>query len=83
MTHRHPAVLAEITGIIDRSAEEAGRDPASILRASSLSISEPWDEVKAVYEWMTAGGIGYLVIDWPSEGQTRLEEFLEKVLPTL
>jgi hypothetical protein len=32
---------------------------------------------------MTAGGIGYLVIDWPSEGQTRLEEFLEKVLPTL
>jgi F420-dependent oxidoreductase-like protein len=42
------AELAEITGIIDRSAEEAGRDPASILRASSLSISEPWDEVKAV-----------------------------------
>jgi F420-dependent oxidoreductase-like protein len=77
------AELAEITAIIDRSAEEAGRDPGSILRASSLSISEPWDEVKSAYEWMTAGGIDYLVIDWPSEGQSRLEEFLEQVLPTL
>jgi hypothetical protein len=39
--------------------------------------------VKAAYEWMTAGGIDYLVIEWPSEGQPRLEEFLEQVLPTL
>jgi F420-dependent oxidoreductase-like protein len=77
------AELAEIAGIIDRSAEEAGRDPASILRASSLSISEPWDEVKSAYEWMTAGGIKYLVIEWPSEGRPRIEEFLEQVLPTL
>jgi F420-dependent oxidoreductase-like protein len=77
------AELAAITEIIDREAEEAGRDPAAILRASSLSISEPWDEVKATYEWMLSGGIGYLVIEWPSEGQARLEEFLEQVLPTL
>jgi hypothetical protein len=32
---------------------------------------------------MAAGGIGYLVIEWPSEGQARLEEFLERVLPAL
>ena len=76
------AELAEITEIIDRAAEEAGRDPASILRASSLSISEPWDEVKADYDWMASGGIGYLVIEWPTEGQARLEGFLEHVLPT-
>jgi F420-dependent oxidoreductase-like protein len=75
--------LAEITGVIDRSAEAAGRDPASILRASSLSISEPWDEVKAAYDWMAGGGIGYLVIEWPTEGRARLEDFLEHVLPTL
>jgi F420-dependent oxidoreductase-like protein len=80
---RDAAELAEIAAIIDRSAEEAGRDPASILRASSLSISEPWDQVRATYEWMAAGGIGYLVIEWPSEGQARLEEFLERVLPAL
>jgi F420-dependent oxidoreductase-like protein len=79
----NPKELSEINGIIDRSAEEAGRDPSSILRSSSLSISEPWDEVKAAFTWMTEGGIEYLVIDWPSEGQERLEEFLEQVLPTL
>ena len=46
------AEFADIKRIIDRAAEEAGRDPASILRASSLSISEPWDDVKAAYGWM-------------------------------
>jgi hypothetical protein len=75
--------LAEITSIIDRAAEEAGREPASILRASSLSISEPWDEVKATYGWKAEGGIGYLVIGWPSEGRGRLEDFLEQILPAL
>lgn len=75
--------LAELNAIVDRAAEESGRDPSSILRASSLSISEPWDEVKASYAWMAAGGIGYLVIDWPTEGRARLEEFLDQVLPTL
>ena len=75
--------LEAMNAIIDGAAEEAGRDPASILRASSLSLSEPWDEVKTAYEWMQGGGIGYLVIDWPTEGQGRLEEFLERILPTL
>ena len=69
--------------IIDRSAEEAGRDPASILRASSLSISEPWDDVKREFEWMADGGIGYLVVDWPSEGRGRVEEFIEQFMPTV
>ena len=69
--------------IIDRSAGEAGRDPASILRASSLSISEPWDEVKRRFEWMAVGGIGYLIVDWPSEGRARAEEFIAHVMPSL
>jgi F420-dependent oxidoreductase-like protein len=77
------AELRAMNAIIDRAAEQAGRDPSSILRASSLSISEPWDAVKASYEWMAASGIGYLVIEWPTEGRGRLEEFLERVLPTL
>ena len=77
------AELAGMHEIVDRAAEEAGRDPASILRASSLSISEPWDEVRAAFEWMSRTRIGYLMIEWPSEGQPRLEEFLEQVLPAL
>ena len=28
-------------------------------------------------------GVGCLVASWPSEGQGRLEEFVEGVLPTL
>jgi F420-dependent oxidoreductase-like protein len=69
--------------VIDRAAEEAGRDPTSILRASSLSISESWDEVKRRFEWLVAGGVGYLIVDWPSEGRGRAEEFMEQVMPTL
>ncbi len=75
--------LARQNAIVDRAAEEAGRDPGAILRASSLSISEPWDEVRRTCEWMREGRISYLVIEWPSEGRARLEEFLEQVLPSL
>jgi F420-dependent oxidoreductase-like protein len=78
-----PEELAEMNSIVDRAAEEAGRDPASILRASSLSISEPWDQMKRSFGWMRDGGIGYLVVEWPSEGRSRLAEFVEQILPEL
>jgi F420-dependent oxidoreductase-like protein len=77
------AELASMNVIIDLAAEEAGREPRDVLRASSLSISEPWDEVKRSYEWMREGGIAYLVVEWPSEGRERLEEFIADVMPTL
>ncbi|HEV8564573.1 MAG TPA: TIGR03560 family F420-dependent LLM class oxidoreductase [Actinomycetota bacterium] len=77
------AELALQNAIIDRAAQEAGRDPRQVLRASSLSISEPWDEVKRSYEWMREGGIAYLVVEWPTEGRARLEEFIADVMPTL
>lgn len=75
--------LRSMTEIIDRSAEDAGRDPSSILRASSLSISEPWDDVRRTADWLREGGIGYLVVDWPGEGRGRVEEFIEQVMPSL
>ncbi len=75
--------LRSMMGIVDRAAEEAGRDPRSILRASSLSISEPWDEVRRSYEWMAGCGVRYLVVEWPSEGQGRLETFIVDVMPGL
>jgi alkanesulfonate monooxygenase SsuD/methylene tetrahydromethanopterin reductase-like flavin-dependent oxidoreductase (luciferase family) len=78
-----PEELAQMNAIVDRAAEEAGRDPASILRASNLSISEPWDEVVRAYEWMRDGGIGYLVVEWPTEGRGRLDEFIGRILPSL
>jgi alkanesulfonate monooxygenase SsuD/methylene tetrahydromethanopterin reductase-like flavin-dependent oxidoreductase (luciferase family) len=76
-----PAQLRELSATVDRLAEAAGRPPSSILRASSLSLSEPWDEVKANAEAMRASGIGYLVCGWPAEGRDRVEEFAAQVMP--
>jgi alkanesulfonate monooxygenase SsuD/methylene tetrahydromethanopterin reductase-like flavin-dependent oxidoreductase (luciferase family) len=69
--------------VVRRAAEEAGRDPESIVRASSLSISEPWDVVHRAFDAHVANGVTYLVVEWPSEGRARLDEFVEAVMPTL
>jgi len=75
--------LRRKTAVLDRAAEAAGRDPASILRASDLSISEPWDEVRQRVEGLAELGFAYAVVSWPSEGLRRLEEFIDKVMPDL
>ncbi len=61
----------------------SGGIPAEILRASSLSIAEPWDDVRAAYGWMAAEGIGYLMVEWPVQGEARVREFFESIRPTL
>jgi alkanesulfonate monooxygenase SsuD/methylene tetrahydromethanopterin reductase-like flavin-dependent oxidoreductase (luciferase family) len=69
--------------LLDDLAVEAGRDPADIGRAASLSLSEPWDEVRATAEAFAAAGVTYLICGWPSEGQSHAADFAEKVLPDL
>ena len=73
----------ELSTLVDELATAAGRDPASITRASSLSLSEPWVQVRANAEAMRAAGVGYLVCGWPGEGEARVEEFVTQVLPDL
>jgi len=75
--------LARRTAKLDDMAEACGRDPESILRASDLSISEDWDDVKETAASLRALGFSYLVVSWPSEGQERVDEFVAKVLPDL
>jgi F420-dependent oxidoreductase-like protein len=75
--------LERKAAVLDRTAEVAGRDPASIIRGSDLSISEPWDVVRKRAEDLEKLGFSYLVVSWPSEGQTRLEEFVANVMPDL
>jgi alkanesulfonate monooxygenase SsuD/methylene tetrahydromethanopterin reductase-like flavin-dependent oxidoreductase (luciferase family) len=75
--------LKELSATVDRLAEEAGRDPRTILRASSLSLSEPWDEVTRNAAALREAGIGYLVCGWPGEGRARVEEFATRVMPEL
>ena len=80
---RVPQNFRELSTAVDELATAVGRDPASITRASSLSLSEPWGEVRANAEVMRAAGVGYLVCGWPAEGATRVEDFVTQVLPDL
>jgi F420-dependent oxidoreductase-like protein len=75
--------LRRKTEVLERAAEAAGRDPASIARASDLSLSEPWEHVVERAESLAQTGFSYLVASWPSEGWGRLEEFVDDVLPRL
>jgi alkanesulfonate monooxygenase SsuD/methylene tetrahydromethanopterin reductase-like flavin-dependent oxidoreductase (luciferase family) len=77
-----PESLRSASERVDRLAEEAGRDPASITRAGSLSLSEPLDEVRRTADAWQEAGWGYLVCGWPGEGRERVEEFASAVLGT-
>lgn len=70
-----PRSLAEASAHLDRLAEEAGRDPASIVRAASLSLSQPLDSIRRMVDTWQEAGWSYLVCGWPTEGQGRVEEF--------
>ncbi len=76
-----PGSLAEANARVSELAEAAGRDPESILRASSLSLSDD-DATMAKYigKWQGAGW-GYLVCGWPEEGAARVEHFAKEVMP--
>jgi F420-dependent oxidoreductase-like protein len=78
-----PEDLARKARIVDESAARAGRDPKDIVRATALSLSEPWDEVRATVDRLRDIGFSYLTVSYPSEGQPRLEEFVDKVMPGL
>jgi alkanesulfonate monooxygenase SsuD/methylene tetrahydromethanopterin reductase-like flavin-dependent oxidoreductase (luciferase family) len=77
------ADYGQLSARVDDLATAAGRDPAAIGRAASLSLSEPWDEVRRNAEAQRNLGIDYLVCSWPSEGRRRVEEFWTKVAPDL
>jgi len=67
------------SALLSQAAEQAGRDPASIGRATSLSLSGSLDEVRRNAEQWREAGFSYLVCGWPSEGQARVEEFVSQV----
>ena len=75
--------LARKSALLDRHAAAAERDPAEIGRSTNLSISEPWDQVRRQAENLRKAGFTHLVASWPGEGQGRVEEFVEHVMPEL
>ncbi len=66
--------------IVATAAETAGRDPASILRAGSLSLSGDLNSVARDLEAHERGGTAYLVCGWPDEGHRRVEEFATRFM---
>ena len=76
-----PNSLAETKALLERLAEENGRDPASITKAGSLSLSDPVDTIRKYAEKWRDAGYGYLVCGWPEEGRARVEEVAAKVFP--
>jgi F420-dependent oxidoreductase-like protein len=75
-----PEQMAMLSHRLDELASKAGRDPASIVRAASLSLSEPIDEVRRNVDAMRNAGMGYLVCGWPGEGRDRVAEFATNVI---
>lgn len=73
--------LARKSRILDEHAEQAGRDPATIRRSTALSLSQPMSAVRRDVERCAALGFDYLVASWPPEGQSRVEEFVQDVMP--
>ena len=75
-----PNSLREASERLDRLAEEAGRDPADILRAGSVSLDDVDTARRHVAKWRDAG-YGYLVCNWPGAGASQVEEFARTVMP--
>lgn len=76
-----PRSLAEPDARLTELTESAGRDPRSILRATSLSLGDDDDTIrKYIGKWRDAGW-GYLVCGWPEEGDRRVEHVVERILP--
>jgi F420-dependent oxidoreductase-like protein len=75
-----PSSLREANDRIDELAAAAGRDPSSIMRATSLSLDDLDTARKHAGKWRDAG-YGYLVCGWPEAGRAQVERFAREVLP--
>jgi F420-dependent oxidoreductase-like protein len=69
--------------IVDEHAERAGRDPASIRRATNISLSRGLDATRRDAEEKAGLGFDYLIADWPEQGRERVEQFVGEVVPDL
>ncbi len=75
-------LLTEKTRSIDELAQAAGRDPATIRRATSLSLEGDPDTIARTIDEWTAAGFDYLVCGWPAGGRALVERFADRHLPS-
>lgn len=76
-----PSSLSDGWARVQRLAEEAGREPSAITRASSISLSDPDDQVRRNIEAWQEAGWAYLHCGWPEEGRARVEHVVTEILP--
>lgn len=74
-----PKSLQEANARVDELASAAGRDPASIKRASSISLDDLDAARRHIDKWRDAG-YDYLVCGWPGDGDAQVEAFARDVL---
>jgi alkanesulfonate monooxygenase SsuD/methylene tetrahydromethanopterin reductase-like flavin-dependent oxidoreductase (luciferase family) len=75
-----PNSLRDAGALLDVLATAEGRDPASIMRAASLSLDDLEQARRHAAKWRDAG-YGYLVCGWPGAGESQVESFVRDVLP--
>jgi F420-dependent oxidoreductase-like protein len=75
-----PNSLRDANDRLSRLAEDAGRDPSTILRAGSLSLDDLDTARRHATKWRDAG-YGYLVCGWPEAADPQVEAFVRDVLP--
>jgi F420-dependent oxidoreductase-like protein len=75
--------LTRKSRLLDRLCEDIGRDPATLARSTSLSLSDADDAIRRRADDLRRAGFSILIADWPTEGQARVDHFVAKVLPEL
>jgi alkanesulfonate monooxygenase SsuD/methylene tetrahydromethanopterin reductase-like flavin-dependent oxidoreductase (luciferase family) len=75
-----PEALTPKSQLLTELAETAGRDPATIRRASSLSIEGDLDDVARKIDTWHEAGFTDLICGWPSSGRTTVEQFAARFL---
>ncbi|HZR14838.1 MAG TPA: LLM class flavin-dependent oxidoreductase [Acidimicrobiia bacterium] len=77
-----PSSLRLANDRIDELATQAGRDPSSIMRATSISLDDLDTARKHAAKWRDEG-YGYLVCMWPGAGRAQVERFARDVMPEI
>ncbi len=77
-----PSSLRLANDRIDELAAQAGRDPSSIMRATSISLDDLDTARKHAAKWRDEG-YGYLVCMWPGAGREQVERFARDVMPEI
>jgi len=77
-----PNALREANGRVNELATAVGRDPSSIMRASSLSLDDLDAAARHTAKWVDAG-YGYLVCGWPGAGESQVEAFARGTMAEL